>query len=346
MKRQLAVLTAPRTIEIIEEELPALKLDQVLYRVISGGLCHSEIPTYLGRSCTGPGKYPYMSYHQGVVYPRGVGHEPVCQVQEIGSEVTKFAVGDLVTGHISRSLATHMITGTKGLVKIPDTDKRKDFCLGEPLSCVVNIVRAAQAEYGDSIAVIGCGVMGLLCISALADKALQHLIALDINDQRLQKARLHGATHLINPAKEDAEAVVFELTGGRGLDAVIEITGNFEAFGTALSIIRVPERYGSRGRGRIITASLYANESVLKTEMGFNMMLRVPEILSVHPMYSRDLEEDVRRGVEGYVKGTLPMDSLITHVYSFEDIARGFADLNSGDPNYIKGIVLFDRSFG
>ena len=345
MKRQLAVLTAPRTIEIIEEELPALKPDQVLYRVVSCGLCHSEIPTNLGCGCTGPGKYPYMSYHQGVVYPRGVGHEPVCQVLEAGSAVTKFAAGDLVTGHISRSLASHMITGTKGLVKIPETDKRKDFCLGEPLSCVVNIVRAAQAEYGDSIAVIGCGVMGLLYISALADKALEHLIALDINDQRLQKARLYGATHLINPAKEDAEAVVFELTKGRGLDAVIEITGDFEAFGTALSIIRIPERYGSRGRGRIIAASLYAKESVLKTEMGFNMMLRVPEILSVHPMYSRDLEEDVRRGVEGYVSGTLPMDRLVTHEYSFESIVQGFADLNSGDPDYIKGVVLFGRSF-
>ena len=345
MKRQLAVLTAPETIEIIEEELPALKPDQVLYRMISGGLCHSEIPTYLGKGRTDPGKYPYKSYCQGVIYPRGMGHEPVCQVQEVGSAVTKFRAGDLVTGHISRSLATHVITGTQGLVKIPDTDKRKDFCLGEPMSCVVNIVRAIQAGYGDSVAVIGCGVMGRLCLSALANSALQHLIAVDIDDKRLGEARVFGATHVINPAKEDAEAFAFELTEGRGLDAIIEISGDFKAFGTALSMIRIPERYGSRGRGRIIVGSLYARESVLETEMGFNMMLRVPEIHSVHPMYSLDLEEDVRRGVEGYVSGTLPMDRMVTHVYDFEDIADGFADLNSGDPDYIKGVVLFDRSF-
>ena len=95
--------------------------------------------------------------------------------------VKKFAVGDIVTGHISRSFASHVITGTQGLVKIPRTEKPVEFCLGEPLSCVTNIVRATQAEYGDSIAVIGCGVMaaGLTGISAAFSDALLFL-AMDI----------------------------------------------------------------------------------------------------------------------------------------------------------------------
>ena len=342
MKRQLAVLTAPKTIEIIEEELPRLAPDEVLYRVISGGLCHSEIPTYLGKSSTGPNKYPYMSYNPGVKYPRGVGHEPVCVVEEVGSAVKKFSVGDVVTGHISRSFASHVITGTKGLVKIPTTDKKIEYCLGEPLSCVTNVVRATAAEYGDSIAVIGCGVMGLLSISALAGKSLEHLIAIDLDDGRLAEARQYGATDVINPKTEDAEAVIFEMTEGRGVDAVIEISGSLQALATALSIIRIPERYGSRGRGRIVVGSLYAKETVWTPEMGYNLMLRVPEIHSVHPMYSRDLEEDVRRAVAGYVDGSLPIDRMISHVYSFADIARGFADLNSGDPAFRKGVVLFD----
>ena len=341
MKRQLAVLTAPKTIEIIEEELPRLGPDQVLYRVISGGLCRSEVPTYRGESCTDAVRYPYKSYVRGVEYPRGVGHEPVCIVEDIGPTVSKFKVGDIVTGHISRALASHIITGTQGLVKIPDTDKRKEFCLGEPLSCVCNIVRATQAGYGDSVAVIGCGVMGLLTISALSGKPLEHLIAVDLIDSRLEDAKRFGATHTINPVREDAEAVVFELTGGRGADAVVEISGSLEALGTALSIIRIPERYGSRGRGRIIASSLYAQRAVFEPEMGFNMMLRVPEIHAVHPMYSMDLEEDVRRAVAGYVDGTLPMDRMITHIYDFMDIARGFADLDSENPDYRKGVVLF-----
>ena len=341
MKRQFAVLTAPKTIEIIEEELPTLASDQVLYRVISNGLCHSEIPAYLGKGCTGTGKYPYMSYHEGVPYPRGVGHEPVCVVEEVGSAVRKFVPGDIVTGHISRSMATHVITGTQGLVKIPDTNKRKDFCLGEPMSCVTNIVRATSVEYGDTVAVIGCGVMGLLSISALSRCGAEHLIAIDLDDSRLEEARRYGATDVINPTKQDPEEIVFELTGGRGVDSVIEISGSLKALGTALSIIRIPERYGSRGRGKIIVGSLYAKDAAWEPIMGYNMMLRVPEIHSVHPMYSRDLEEDVRRAVQGYVDGSLPMDQMITHEYKFEDIARGFADLNTSDPAFRKGIVLF-----
>ena len=345
MKRQLAVLTAPQKIEIIDEELPRLHPDQVLYRVISGGLCHSEIPCYLGKGCTGPNKYPYMSYIPEIPYPRGVGHEPVCMVEEVGSAVRKFAVGDLVTGHISRSFATHVIAGTQGLVKIPDTNKRKDFCLGEPLSCISNIVRAAQLEYGDNIAVIGCGVMGLLVISALSGHALQNLIAIDLDDSRLQESKLYGATNTINPSKQDAEALIFELTAGKGADVVIEISGSFKALGTALSIIRIPERYGSRGRGKIIIGSVYAREDTWEPEMGYNMMLRVPEIHSVHPMYSRDLEEDVYRAVQGYVNDTLPIDRMISHVYDFEDIAKGFADLNSKNPLFQKGVVLFDHYY-
>ena len=344
MKRQLAVLTAPKTIEIIEEELPRLEPNEVLYRVISGGLCHSEIPTYLGSSSTGPNKYPYMSYNKGVSYPRGVGHEPVCIVEEVGSSVKKFAVGDIVTGHISRSFASHVITGTQGLVKIPRTEKPVEFCLGEPLSCVTNIVRATQAEYGDSIAVIGCGVMGLLSISALAGKALNHLIAIDLDDSRLEEARSYGATHTINPRRKDAEQVIFELTKGRGVDAVVEISGSLSALSTALSIIRVPERYGSRGRGKIVVGSLYAKETLWTPEMGYNLMLRVPEIHSVHPMYSRDLEEDVRRAVAGYIDGSLPIDRMISHVYDFSDITRGFEALNSGDPAFRKGVVMFNSN--
>ena len=138
MKRQLAVLTAPKKIEIIEEELPRLQPDQVLYRVISGGLCHSEIPCYLGKGCTGPNKYPYTSFIPEISYPRGVGHEPVCMVEDVGSAVKKFAVGDIVTGHISRAFATHLITGTQGLVKIPDTNK-------EPLTIYLNTLKNASS---------------------------------------------------------------------------------------------------------------------------------------------------------------------------------------------------------
>ena len=335
-------MVAPEKIEIIEEDIPALGDDQVLYKVVSGGLCHSEISTYRGIGSTGVTKYPYTTFESRVVFPRGVGHEPVCIVEDVGRNVTKFQPGDWVTGHISRAFASHLVTGTVGLVKIPPETNRKELCLGEPLSCVVNIVRATDLKYGDSVAVIGCGVMGLLTLKALSQVCSGHIIAMDLNEERLKTAARYGATHLINPAREDAEQVVFELTQGRGLDAVVEISGNLRALETALSVIRIPERYSAKGRGRIVVGSVYANQATWTPQMGYNMVLRVPELHSVHPMYSQDLEGDVRRAVEGYINGTFPMDKLISHTFSFENIQQGFELMNSGDKSYCKGVILFD----
>lgn len=184
--------------------------------------------------------------------------------------------------------------------------------------------------------------MGLLTLKALSQVCSGHIIAMDLDDERLKTAAQYGATHLINPAWEDAEQVVFELTQGRGLDAVVEISGSLRALETALSVIRIPERYSAKGRGRIVVGSVYANQATWTPQMGYNMVLRVPELHSVHPMYSQDLEGDVRRAVEGYIKGTFPMDKLISHAFSFENIQQGFDLMNSGDKSYCKGVILFD----
>ena len=77
------------------------------------------------------------------------------------------------------------------------------------------------------------------------------------------------------------------------------------------------------------------------TEMGYDLMIRTPELHSVHPDYSVDFGEDVRRAVMGYVNRTMPIDTMISHEFKFENIADAFATLYEGKPDYQKGIVLF-----
>ena len=342
MKRQCAVLTAPKRIEIIEEEIPALKPDQVLYRMVSGGLCHSEVPTYTGDASTVYGKYNYKSYVKGVEFPRGLGHEPVCVIEEVGSAVKDFKPGDMVTGYLHYAFASHVVDSTVGMAKIPDVPGiKREYCLGEPMACVTNIVRSTQAQYGDTVAVIGCGMMGLLAISSLANAPLENLIAIDMRDDRLENAKKYGASVTVNPSKENVEEKVMELTNGRGVDTVIEISGSFAAIGTALKIIRPSNRYSAKGRGKILLTSVYARETMWTTEMGYDLMIRTPELHSVHPDYSTDFGEDVRRAVMGYVNRTMPIDTMISHEFKFENIADAFATLYEGKPDYQKGIVLF-----
>ena len=83
----------------------------------------------------------------------------------------------------------HMWLLSLKLVKIPDSVENPEYCLAEPLGCISNMVRTARPEYGDFVAVIGCGTMGLLTLSALKQMPLQGLIAIDLQDSRLEWAK-------------------------------------------------------------------------------------------------------------------------------------------------------------
>ena len=123
MKRTVALLTAPRTFEFVEEEIPALGSKQVLVKTISVGLCHSDLPSYLGTNAYGLGPKGRYVMTNEVNYPLLKGHEPVGQVVDVGSEVKGFKVGDYVTGHMQGMFATTMsMDDISSLVKMQLTD--------------------------------------------------------------------------------------------------------------------------------------------------------------------------------------------------------------------------------
>ena len=86
MKRTRAVLVAPKQFDFVQEEIPKLKENEVLYKTISVGLCHSDIPAYRGTSAMGFGnKHGYDAMIKNPQFPMGIGHEPVCVVEDVGS---------------------------------------------------------------------------------------------------------------------------------------------------------------------------------------------------------------------------------------------------------------------
>ena len=85
MKRTRAVLVAPKQFDFVQEEIPKLKENEVLYKTISVGLCHSDIPAYRGTSAMGFGnKHGYDAMIKSPQFPMGIGHEPVCVVEDVG----------------------------------------------------------------------------------------------------------------------------------------------------------------------------------------------------------------------------------------------------------------------
>lgn len=337
MKRVIAKLTKPKHFELFEEEIPDLKEEELLLKMISVGLCHSDIPAYMGTSAMGMHPLGFEAMVKDVTYPLGLGHEPVAMVEKVGKNVKRFMPGDCVTGVSSSCFASHIIVGENDrILKIPDTSKPLDACLGEPMMCVANIVQAAKPRLGDHVAVIGCGFMGLLVIAGLRNKALGSLTAIDFDEDRLLLAKTYGATQSICPEKKNLSTEMMQITEGKGFDVVIEITGSLKGMSSALQIVKIA------GKGKILAPSMYTKNEVFTEEMAYNMMYRSPIIHVVHPWYCDDYMDTLKKAVDAYVHGVFPTQDLVTHRIPMERINDAFELLETNPKGYIKGILTFE----
>ena len=297
MKRRVVIQTAPKKLEIISEEIPVLGATDVLVKVVSIGLCHSDVPQFLGQSSMGG------TDHHGrrmmvspLTYPMYIGHEPVGVVLEVGSDVKGISVGDYVGGSMG-GYADYTVTDQKRCIPIPKTVDPLKYCLPEPLTCIANILQCASPEFGDYVAVIGCGMMGLMTIAGLKNSGASELIAIDLSAERLTLAKKYGATHCLL-ASGDVDEQVYEITKGRGCDVVVEITGSLKGMKTAAQIIRYAEMFDYTGRGKLVAPSLYGKAETWDPETGYNLMFRAPIIHSAHPWYAIDYRRSGIIGVE------------------------------------------------
>ncbi len=342
MKKKSAILTAPKTFKIVEEDIPALQPHEILIEVEAIGLCHSDMPTYLGTSGFGVDEYGHLAMTE-VNFPTIAGHETVGIVSAVGEAVEGFEVGDYVSGSgLVPGFSTHCIAPAMLCIKIPKELPREDlkYCLAEPLSCVGGIVQVANPALGDTISVVGCGMMGLLTIAGLKHSGAKDIIAVDVDDSRLEKAKEMGATKTINPIKENVTVAIDALTNGKGADIVVEITGSLRGLKTALKTAKYADFLGEAGRGKVLIPSLYAHKEEWDPEIGYELAGRGVILHSIHPPYLKNYMKTAEDSVEAFVKGILPLKELITHEFSLEDIKKGFECMENKDMSYLKGIVI------
>lgn len=351
MNRIKALVTAPRKIEFVEEPIPALGDHEILVKMLSVGICHTDLPTYLGTVGQVPSGLGFDRWVPQAQYPALVGHEPVCVVADAGRAVTRYKVGDQIAGMAFGAFSDYMVLSEDDphFVPIPETDKESKYCLAEPLGCIVNIVREASCKYGQNIAVIGCGFMGLMTISGLRRSGAKHLVAIDLLDNKLELAKELGATDVINPAKETVDERAWALTDGRFFDVVVEISGSLKGLDTAGAIIKEPHVDGLpgfqgtyQGVGRILIPSVYGKGEPFPVSLAFNLMSRTPVLLATHPTFAERPQDNMREGVASYVDGRLPLDKLITHHVPFTELHRAFELMEHAPADYIKGVVVFD----
>jgi L-iditol 2-dehydrogenase len=245
-------------VELKEIGIPEIMDDEVLVEVKFTGICGTDLHIY----------------HDTTFYtpPITLGHEYSGVVIEKGNEAVGFDTGDYVTspatipcgtcsmcktnhenrcvGEQKRILGTHKAGGTftkyvavpsRVLHRIPESLSLEEAAVAEPVACAVHAVfERVRIEPGDVVAVLGPGPMGLLCLQAAKVTGASKIIVTGVraDRDRLSIAETLGADLTINVEEEDLVETVKRLTGGLGVDVVLEASGAPEARRQAFSIVR------------------------------------------------------------------------------------------------------------
>lgn len=340
----------PLVVEDVEIAPP--QIGEIKVRVKACAICHSDI-LYMEGGWGGTLPAVYGHEAAGVVEEVGPGvtlmqpgdHVIVTLVRSCGSCYlcsqgqahiceTKFPLdkkGPLTTkdgkpivhGLRTGAFAEYAVVDQSQAVVLP-----KDVPLDSAslLSCGVitglgAVVNTASVRPGSSVVVIGTGGVGLNSVQggAICNAAVN--IAIDVADDKLEAAKIFGATHTINSAKEDVPAAVKALTDGRGADYVFITVGNAKAIEQGYSLAR---------NGGIVTI-VGMTASGIKAEFeAVDLAGDAKQVLG-SKMGSVRLQLDVPKFVELYQQGRLKLDELISGRYPLAEINEAVASVKRGE---------------
>ncbi len=317
MQMKAAVYHGPRDIRMEQVERPAISQNDVLVRVRACGICGSDLHMYrlgmfevLGRPIDDRRRIP--------------GHEMSGEVVEVGEKVAGFRVGDRITGLGYGGFAEYApvrVTGSSPHI-LPESISFEDGATLEPLATSLHGVSLGKPTAGETVVVLGAGIIGLGCIQAIEATVDCHIIAVDSSERRLHMARRLGADDIVNLTETDPVEAVIELTGGarpvqrfgvRGgnADLVIDCAGAASSPDQGLRMLK--QQYG-----RLVFIALFEHAA----DIDFNQVVRKHVVIHGSWIWTGD---DYRRAIELVESGRVQRQPLISHVLNLDDAQEGFA---------------------
>lgn len=254
MPRRLAI-TGPYQAEVMAYDEPPLQPGQVRVRTqLASGKHGTTTGMFDGRVFQGQEfdqemrlfvasehATPRMPSREN---PWNSGTTGVGVITEVGEGVSRWRVGDQVFGLMDvRESNTCWATA---LWELGDIDPYEALCI-EPAYVAFHAVRESQVRYGDSVAVIGLGVLGLLAVRMAVQAGAETVIAVDPLANRRAWALEHGADYGLDPSAGDVALEIHAQTGGKGVDVAIELAGVYPALQTAIRSVRVTGTVCSAG---------------------------------------------------------------------------------------------------
>lgn len=245
--RQTIRFTGKEKLEIVDEPMPRPNPAQLLVQTTRTLISTGTEGIVFTRNF-GAGTH----WDNWVKYPFFPGYLSAGRVVEIGSAVTGWKIGDRVatrSQHTSHAVVDVVgpaggksgeiaYTPTNVAVRIPDGVPDEDACwMG--LGKIVQVgVRTAEHALGDSVAVVGLGLLGQLVVQYSRLSGAENIIAIDTAPARLKMAAAHGATHTLQMTAAEALPEVERITAGRRADVVYDVTGHPAVFAAALPLAR------------------------------------------------------------------------------------------------------------
>lgn len=283
-----------------------------------------------------------------------VGTSGVGAIIEVGTDVRDWQVGDRVFGFMDVS-ETNIITVDRpaefiwpGFAKpspwliwqLDDLDPLTALCF-EPAYVAMNSARESQLRFGDAVAVVGLGAIGLLTVKVAALSGAEVIFAVDPLPKRRQLAQDYGAHYVIDPFAVDAALEIKELTGG-GVDVAIEISGHYAALDTAIRAARFGGTVCQAGAISGNAAELWLGREFLINSLkmivprGNGAMEYAP---SDYPLWDQYRIYDTL--VSKMKQGDLTVPGLIDPLVSIEDFPEVFEQIKHNPADVVKYGVRF-----
>ena len=352
-------VNVPMEIEDIQVSKPGPR--EVLIRTGAAGICHSDMHFFNG---TYPGKVPMVLGHESAGVVEEVGSD-VHYVKPGDHVITCLSVfcghcEQCLTGHLSLcqepetnrskeeeprlskesqsltqfaqlgSFAEQMLVHEHAIVKI-----REDMPMDRAalIGCGVTtgfgaVIHTAAVEPGSTVAVIGCGGIGLSAINGAAIAGAARVIAIDMVESKLELARKFGATDTVNASDGNSVGEVIEMTGGG-------VHYSFEAIGLKIAAEQAFQMLRAGGTATVI-GMIPPGDMVTIHGVDFLSEKKIQGSM----MGSNRFRVDMPRFVDFYLQGRLHLDDLVSNRIQLTDINEGMAALETGE--VARSVIMFN----
>jgi alcohol dehydrogenase, propanol-preferring len=330
------------SLEVQQLETPKPRGSQVLIRVESSGVCHSDIHLWEG-GYEGPGGQLLKTTERGVKYPLTPGHEIAGIVDSLGEEAEGFTKKDKVLVYPwigeglcpacrigqenlcdkPRSLGVYTDGGYAEYVLVPSykyllkIDEQMETNASATLSCsaltAYGAVKNTNLKPDDNVVIVGAGGLGLMAMQLAKATGGAKIIAMDLDDEKLGAAKKNGADSIINSKKEDPVKAVMELTGKMGADAVIDFVNASKTVEADMQFLR--------RRAKLVLVGLFGGE--LKLSL-VSMPTRAYRLIGSYTGTLSDMVELVSLASRGVIK------PLVSNRFKLDQATEALTMLKEG----------------